>query len=661
MAVPKDVHERVQKLREAINKYRYEYHVLDQEGIPIEALDSLKNELVKLEEQYPELVSADSPTQRVAGKPLSKFKKVQHQVAQWSFNDAFTEDDIRAFDERVRKVAPQATYTCELKIDGLKVALTFERGQLVTAATRGDGEVGEDVTHNVRTIESVPLTLTRPVDVIVEGEVWLGKKELERINRVRAESGEQPFANPRNAAAGSIRQLDPKVAMFRKLDTFMYDVARASEPLPETQFEELLYLRELGFKVNKEAERAENIEAVIAYWKKWEGKNRSQDYLIDGVVVKVNERRFQEALGYTGKAPRFGVALKFAAERVTTILERIHFQVGRTGVVTPVAHLAPVSVGGVVVSRATLHNEDQIQRLDVREGDTVVVQRAGDVIPEIVQTVPELRTKGTRPFVWPKRVEGCGGDGSIERVPGLAAWRCTDKKSGTMLRRKLYHFVSRGAFDIEGCGPKTIDLLMDTGLLATYADLFTLTEGDIEGLPGFATLAAKNLVTGIQARKRIPLDRFLIALSIDHVGEETARYIASHFRTFAAVQSATEAQLLEIDGVGEVVAHSVASWFSTHEHQKEIADLLREVTVLPVEQPTTGSLSGVSVVITGTLRSMSREEAEGAVRARGGSTPGSVSKKTSFVVAGEKPGSKADAARKLGVRILNEKEFLALL
>lgn len=661
MAVPKDVRERVVKLREAINHYRTQRHVFDREKIPIEAEDSLKYELAKLEEAYPELVTKDSPTQRVAGKPLPEFKKVKHQVAQWSFNDAFTEEDMYAFDERIKKVAPRATYVCELKIDGLKIVLTYEKGELVTAATRGDGEVGEDVTHNVRTIESVPLTLTRPVDVIVEGEVWLGKKELARINREREKAGEQPFANPRNAAAGSIRQLDPKVAASRKLSTFIYDVARTSEALPKTQYEELEYLRDLGFKVNKEAVRAKTMADVIAFWKRWEGKNRNEDYLIDGVVVKVDERAYQEELGYTGKAPRFGVALKFAAEQVTTILEDIHFQVGRTGVVTPVAHLKPVSVGGVVVSRATLHNQDQIERLDVRVGDTVVVQRAGDVIPEIVQVVPELRPKGAKPFVWPKKVAACGGDGAIERVPGQAAWRCVDKNSGTMLRRKLYHFVGKHAFDIEGCGPKTIDLLMDEGLVSTYADLFSLTEGDLEGLPGFAELAAQNLVEGIKARKKVSLDRLLIGLSIDHVGEETARDIAAHFGSLRRVSEAKPERFMEVEGVGQVVADSMYAWFQDAENQKALDDLLSHVTVQSAGPKVAGALTGKSFVITGTLESMSREDAEAKVRALGGSTPGSVSKKTSYVVVGENPGSKADRARELGVTILSEKEFLSLL
>ncbi|MBU6310614.1 NAD-dependent DNA ligase LigA [Patescibacteria group bacterium] len=661
MAAPKDIRDRVQKLREAIDRYRYEYHVLDKEGIPIEALDSLKNELVRLETEYPELVTPDSPTQRIAGKPLPEFKKVPHAVAQWSFNDAFTEGDIRAFDERVRKVAPLATYVCELKIDGLKIVLTYQDGRLTTAATRGDGVIGEDVTHNVRTIESVPLTLTRPISGIFEGEVWLGKRELERINAERVAAGEQPFANPRNAAAGSIRQLDPRVAAARKLSTFMYDVSRTSESLPATQFEELAYLRELGFKVNAEAVRARTIDDVIAFWKLWEGKNKREDYLIDGVVVKVDERAYQEALGYTGKAPRFGIAFKFAAEQVTTILESIQFQVGRTGVVTPVAHLTPVSVGGVVVSRATLHNQDQLERLDVRVGDTVVIRRAGDVIPEIVQVVPELRHKDARPFVWPSHVAACGGDGSIERVPGTAAWRCVDKKSGAMLRRKFYHFVGKHAFDIEGCGPKTIDLLLDEGLVSSFADLFTLTEGDLAGLPGFANLSAQNLISGIAARRKISLDRLLIGLSIQHVGEETARDIASHLETLERVRSATEEDLRDVPGVGDIVARAVHAWFRDSENAMEVDALTALVTPTRTKPLISGPLTGKTFVITGTLSSMSRDAAEAQIRARGGSTSRSVSKKTTFVVAGVDPGSKADKARALGVMLITEAEFKRML
>lgn len=661
MRAPKKIEERVEKLRQAIDKYRYEYHVLNTEGIPIEALDALKHELATLEEKYPDLVTPDSPTQRVSGEPLPEFEKVEHQVPQWSFNDVFDEAEIRAFDARMRKnIDGDFSYTAELKIDGLKIVLTYRGGVLETAATRGDGRIGENVTMNVRTIDSVPLKLREPIDCVVEGEVWMGKRGLAEVNAQRKKAGEPEFANPRNAAAGSIRQLDPRVAAGRALDTYLYDLAASSSGIPETQWEELQYLRSVGFKVNAHAAHVDSIEGVIAFWKQWEKKKDNEDYLIDGVVVKVNEKRHQDALGYTGKAPRFAVACKFAAEQVTTIVEDIALQIGRTGVVTPVAHLKPVTVAGVIVSRATLHNEDQIHRLDVRVGDTVVIQRAGDVIPEVVQVVPELRPKGALPYAFPTTVPECGGDGSIERVPGMAAWRCVNKAGPAQMRRRFHNFVGKSAFDIEGLGKKTIDQLLDEGLITSYADIFTLTEGDLEGLEGFAELSANNLIAAIAERKEISLERFLLALSIDQVGVETARDLAAHFGTLKAIQGASVEDLIEVEGVGEIVARSTHSWFRNQDHRAMVKDLVKHVRVKEGEKKVRGRLSGKSFVLTGTLETLSREEAAARVRAAGGSVSSSVSKKTSFVVAGSDPGSKLEKAKTLGVPILSEKEFLAL-
>ncbi len=392
--IPADITERYRKLKETINRYRAAYHVYDREEVPESARDSLMRELAELEQQYPQLITPDSPTQRIAGAPLPQFRKVRHKVPQWSFNDAFTPEDIHEWDARVRRLLKdrfgdvQPTYDCELKSDGLKIVLEYEQGMLAVAATRGDGVVGEDVTHNVRTIEAVPLALSRPVDLIVEGEVWMGAQNLEALNREQERLGKPPFANPRNAAAGSIRQLDPRIAAARKLDAFIYDVAQTTEPFPLTQIEELEYLRGLGFKVNPHFLLTRTAEEAIAYWETWKTRGRQQDYWIDGVVLKVNEKTYEEALGYTGKAPRFAIAFKFPAQQVTTVVEDIVLQVGRTGVLTPVAHLRPVSVAGSVVSRATLHNEDEIARLDVRIGDTVIIQKAGDVIPDIVAVLP---------------------------------------------------------------------------------------------------------------------------------------------------------------------------------------------------------------------------------------------------------------------------------
>ncbi len=666
MGIPKETAERYQKLKSAVNKYRTAYHVYDKEEISEEALDALKAELVGLEGEYPTLVSPDSPSQRVAGGPLPQFKKVRHSVAQWSFNDAFTEQDVRDFDTRVRRLlgGKQPTYTLELKIDGLKVVLTYEKGILKTAATRGDGVVGEDVTHNVRTIESVPLVLERPIDAVVEGEVWLSEKMLKEINVLRKKEGEPLFQNPRNAAAGTIRQLDPKIAAERKLDTFIYDVAASSEPLPNTQHEELEYLRKLGLKVNPHFELARSVEEILEYWQKWQKKSKAQGYWVDGVVIKVTEREYQDRLGYTGKAPRFAIAFKFPAEQVTTVVEDIVLQVGRTGALTPVAHLRPVLVAGSTVSRATLHNEDEIKRLDVRLGDTVILQKAGDVIPDIVRVLPELRPKGTKPYRWPERVLECGGTGRIERIPGQAAWRCVAKNSFAVVRRKFRHFASRGALNIEGLGPSTVDALLEKKLVAHFDDFFTLKEGDLLELEGFAEISAKKLIDSIQkVAEGVPLSRLLTGLSLPHVGEETALLLAQHFKTIDDLVRATEGKLSAIAGIGPIVASALVEWFADKENQQLLARLQKVVSI--VSEKTAGKknlpLAGKTFVLTGGMESLSRDEAKQKIRALGGDVSSSVSKNTDYVVAGEDAGSKLDKATALGVKILSESEFLKLL
>lgn len=661
---PKDANIRYNKLKNLVNRYRRQYHVFDKEEVSPAALDSLKEELVQLEKEYPELIGPDSPSQRVAGGPLPQFKKVPHKVAQWSFNDAFSEQDMREFDARVKRMSgsTRLTYTCELKIDGLKVVLEYQRGILKTAATRGDGSVGEDVTHNVRTIESVPLSLERPVDVIVEGEIWMSEKALEAVNKERARNGEPLFANPRNAAAGSIRQLDPAIAARRGLDTFIYDVAQSSGPLPPTQRDELEYLRELGFKVNQHYELAGSIDEVIEYWNKWKNKNKSQGYWIDGIVVKVNERDVQERLGYTGKAPRFAIAFKFPAEQVTTVVEDIALQVGRTGVLTPVAHLKPVSVAGSTVSRATLHNEDEIKRLDVRIGDTVILQKAGDVIPDIVQVLVDLRTGKEKTFKWPTHVPECGGDGRIERVPGQAAWRCVYKNSFAQERRKLRHFASKGALNIEGLGPSSVDALLEKGLVQHFDDFFTLTEGDILTLEGFAELSAKKLIDSIaRVAKGVPLSRLLAGLSIPQVGEETGVLLAQHFKTIDDIAGASEENLLAIDGIGPIVAQAIYHWF--RENKKLIERLKKRLRIIAekVSGKKSLPLAGKTFVLTGTMERMGRDDAKEALRKLGASVSSSVSKKTSYVVAGDSPGSKLTEAQRLGVPVLSEQEFLKLL
>ncbi|MBI5400792.1 MAG: NAD-dependent DNA ligase LigA [Candidatus Yonathbacteria bacterium] len=663
--------ERLEKLRKTIEHHRYLYHVLNKSEISPDALDALKHELVLIENTYPTLITPDSPSQRVAGAPLKGFKKIKHTVPQWSFNDAFSPDEMREFDARVKNMLlkevgkkAEPSYVCELKIDGLKVVLTYEDGLLVTAATRGDGIVGEDVTANVKMIESIPLSLHQKVSGVFEGEVWMAKSTLERLNKEEKKAGREPYANPRNLAAGTIRQLDPSIVKARTLDVFIYDVSALDREVPKTQTKELELLQDLGFKVNKHFVECKNIEEVVAFWQKWQKKAPNEDYWVDGVVVKVNERAYQETLGYTGKAPRFGIAFKFPAEQVTTVLEDIVLQVGRTGVVTPVAHLRPVSVAGSVVSRATLHNEDEIARLDVRIGDTVILQKAGDVIPDIVAVVKEMRTGKEKKFVFPKFVEDTDGTTSvIERIPGQAAYRCVNKNMFAQKRRKFYYFVSKKGFDIDGCGPKVIDALLDAELISNFDDLFTLTVGDVLMLPRFAELSAKNLISAIDNARTITLAKFLTALSIEHVGEETAHDIADAFGSIEKIRHAQFKDFNNVYGVGEVVARLLVDWFADTHHRALLDRLLSQIKVkgMPRGEALRGKLSGKTFVLTGTLATLDRDEAKEKIRALGGEIAESVSSKTSYVVAGENPGSKYDKAQKLGIAVLNEQEFLKML
>jgi len=667
--VPKEIVERMAKLRETINHYRYAYHVLDKEEIPESARDSLMHDLRLLEEKYPELITPDSPTQRVEGKPLDEFKKVNHKVPQWSFNDVFSPEELIEFDARVKRFLKGETpsYVCELKIDGLKVVLEYEKGFLKRALTRGDGVIGEDVTLNVRTIEAVPLRLTKDIDVVVEGEVWMRKSTMASLNKERANIGEEPFANPRNVAAGSIRQLDPKIAASRKLEVFIYDIAQASVPIPSEQYKELELLRELGFKVNPHFKHFPSIDGAVQYWKEWQERGKKEDYLIDGIVVKVNEQKLQERLGYTGKAPRFAIAFKFPAEQVTTVVEDIQIQVGRTGALTPVAHLKPTLVYGSVVSRATLHNEDEIKRLDVRIGDTVILQKAGDVIPDIVRVLPEMRIGKEKVFKMPKTCPECDtpiekkriGKGSEES----AAYYCVNPKCPAKDRRRLYHFTSKHAFDIDGLGPKVVDLLVEHQLVGAYDDFFTLTKGDLLALPRFAEKSADNLLASIEKAKRVTLPRLIIALSIPQVGEETAYDLASYFGTLEELSHATKDELIKIDGVGEIVADSLIEWFSEPHNKKLLERLFKVIVVERVSKKpaSLGVFAGKTIVLTGTLPTLSRDEAKELVRKAGGDVSGSVSANTDYVLAGENPGSKFDDANRFGVKIISEKEFLSML
>lgn len=664
-SIPQQARTRAALLRASIARYRSLQHGSGELPLSEEALDSLKRELAELEAHYPALITPDSPTQTVVGEVLPELRKVRHEVTQWSLNDAFTEEDIRAFDERVRKGVSKAgqdsaavRYVCELKIDGVHIVLTYKKGVLVLAATRGDGVVGEDVTHTVSTIRGIPTTLTQPIDLIVEGEVYMSRAGFLRVNEERASRGEPLFANPRNIAAGSIRQLDAGVAAARPLGAFLYDIEGTSAPFPKSQKEELMFLRSLGLPVNIHERTAASVEEIIAYWKEWDGARREkEDYLIDGIVVKVDARAHQDALGHTGKGPRFAIALKFPAEQVTTVVEDITLQVGRTGKLTPVAHLAPVSVAGTTVARATLHNEDFIKEKDVRIGDTVIVQKAGDIIPEIVGVLPEFRVGKEKPWRFPTHSPLCGGDGAIERIPGEAAHRCVVRGSFAEQSRKLMHFAGKSALDIDGLGKKTVLLLMEHGLVGEYDDFFELTRDELLALPGFKEKSADNLLNAVNERRRVSLQRLLVGLSLPHVGEETAHLLAQEFKDIVTLSQASPERIASIKGIGSVVAREVAAWFADPEHAKMLERLLVHVTAEHSAEEGTGRLAGLSVVVTGTLPSLSRDEAHTLIRRAGGAPAASVSRTTAFVVAGESAGSKLQKAVTLGIPVLTEEEF----
>ena len=775
--------ERIGKLREEIERHQRLYHSLDAPEISDAAYDSLMEELLRLEREFPELDSPTSPSRRVGGTPLSSFEKVRHEVEQRSFDDAFDANEMRKWEERNERIleksgmsAPEIHYDCELKIDGLKIVLTYERGELVRAATRGDGIVGENVTENIRTIRSIPLRLTEPLDIVVGGEVWLSKRELDRINEERRRDGALLFANTRNAAAGSIRQLDSKVTAGRKLDSFVYDIEKISNDTLQmihtgkgtlnTQTEELALLKRLGFKVNPKFRVCRNLEEVEAYYEEWGKKRADLEYEIDGIVVKINSREIQEILGATGKAPRWGIAYKFPAEEVSTTVHSIEVQVGRTGALTPVAHLHPVRVAGSTVSRATLHNEDEVRRLDVRVGDTVILRKAGDVIPEIVQVLKNFRTGKERVFRMPPICPACGApvsrmaigqglknkeqgamnkeqgamnreqetrsrerktEGEEARVVGgrrlgirslSAAHYCTNPNCGAMAREKIIHAVGRKGFDIAGFGEKVAAQLFEEGIVSDISDIFELEEGDLLPLLRFADKSASNLVAAIKKSRNISFPKFLFALGIWHVGEETAFLIAKTINkeqrtgnkeqrtgnkeqgTGNREQEARREQeefgiknkesgarnrhddiksladiiqmfptisaeeWASIKGIGEKSGASLADWFGDAKNIERLRKMMRlgvEVffeTQARVES--SSPISGKTFVLTGELSRFTRDEAKDMIRKKGGEIASSVSKNTDFVVAGEHPGSKIEKAKALGIPVLGEEDFIKM-
>lgn len=658
---------RLSELAKLVAYHQDRYHRDDAPEISDAAYDSLVAELRSLELTVKGVsVVADA----IGAAPATAFTKVVHAVAQWSFDNVFDSGELTEWDERARRLLGEAdiktdfSYVAEHKIDGLKLVLTYQAGVLVRAVTRGDGVTGEDVTHTARTIKGLPEVLTHPVDLVCVGEVLLTNDAFTALNEQQAKAGEALFANARNAAAGSLRQLDPEIARSRGLSIFCYDVDvfvpnDTKLVVPETQMDEHALLAVLGLPTNVYVTHCTKLSAVETFYQHWVEQRETLPYSIDGVVIKINECTVQRMLGYTAKAPRFGIAYKFPAEQATTIIEAIDLQVGRTGVVTPVAHLRPVRIAGSTVARATLHNEDQIKRLDVRVGDTVVLQKAGDVIPEVVSIVKELRPSKTKAYTFPKYVAGCGGDGRIERVPGEAAYRCAVLDSPVILRHKLSYFVSKAALNIDGVGPKIIDAFLDAELISSPVDLFRLRLEDVRSLPGFKDRSAEKVIKAIAVARRQPMYRVLVALGIDGVGEETARLIAEHFPNFKQLRAANMTELEAIHGIGSVVAESLVTWLKQKEHKALLDALLAELTIEVMATTTSQVLKGATVVVTGTLEGYSRDEAKDLVRRHGGTVASSVSKKTTFVVVGAAAGSKVGEANRLGVPTLTEAEFLA--
>ena len=688
---------RIDKLREEIDKHRYLYHVLDNPEVSDAIYDSLFRELEKLEEEYPELVTLDSPTQRIGDEPLKKFEKVKHDSRMLSINDVFDFADLRKWEERLikqgaKRAIEEDGYFVELKMDGLAVSLIYEDGILVQGATRGDGTTGEDVTQNLRTVNSIPLRLTshserseesrdpsatpqddelkellcsRGIDSTlhgkfeVRGEVFLSRTDFEKLNKARTEKGLPIFANPRNIAAGSVRQLDPKITAERDLDFLVYAVP--SKIGLALHHEEHDLAGCLGFKVNPNNKHCKNIKEVEEFLTKWDKERDILPYQTDGVVIVLDNKKELERLGVVGKAPRGMIAYKFAAEEATSVIKDIIVNVGRTGKLTPVAIMNPTVVAGSTVSRATLHNADEIHRKDIRIGDTVIIRKAGDVIPEVVEPIKKMRTGSEKKFEMPKECPVCGG--SVVKHPGEVDYYCADKNCSVREMRQLEFFVSKNAFDIDGLGPKIIEQLLNEGLVKDPADLFDLTEGDLKPLERFADKSVSNLILAVDKSKKISLERFLYALGIRHVGSETAVDIASQFGTLEAIMKAGKEQFDGMYGVGEKVSESIYNYFQDEKNIELIKKLQKlGVEISPYHSPVRSKkLNGKSFVVTGTLESMPRDDAHKKIVQNGGKVSSSVTSKTDFLVVGEDAGSKLEKAKRLSVKIISEKEFLKLL
>lgn len=661
--------QRMSQLYEIVKYHADLYYNQDTPEISDEAYDSLVLELRELEEKFPQFKKEDSLTSIVGGRVVERFEKVPHKYPQWSYDNVFNLHELQKWEERILKILKKDTdsfslsgldYSAELKIDGLKIIVEYKDGRLVRAATRGDGEVGEDVTHNVETIQSVPQKLSQPVSGIFIGEAWMPKKEFERINKEREKNNEALFANPRNAAAGTLRQLDASVAATRKLHTFFYDINEISGVSePQTQKELLSLLTDLGFSIDTHSQYCKNLQEVESFYQSWVQKKQSQEFGIDGVVVKLNNRMLYEILGYTSKAPRFGIAYKLPAEEKTTVVEDIDVQIGRTGALTPVAHLRPVFVDGSLVSRATLHNQDEIDRLDVRIGDTVVIKKAGDIIPEVVTVLKDFRSGKERIFSIEDFAHKQGWNIHKEYVgkEESSAWYISDTDNAEIQIQKIIHFVSKKGMNIVGFGKEYVRTFYEKKIVQNFVDIFYITFEDLEPLEGFKEKSITNLLRAIQLSRRVAFEKFLFALGIRHVGEETAILLAQNFKSVQDLSVASFEQLESIEGVGEVVAQSIVEYFDN----TDLKPLLDCLEIVYTQKTSSSLFSGKSFVLTGTLPSLSRDEAKEMIRKHGGKIVSSVSKNTDFVLSGGDPGSKYDKAKELGIKILEESDFLKMI
>lgn len=659
-----EIEQRIAELNELLHGYGYAYYVLDKPIVPDSTYDRLMEELIALEEANPSLIYPDSPTQRVGGMALEGFQKVTHEYPMLSLSNAFNEEDLRDFDRKIRQsIGNNFSYVCELKIDGLAISLRYEEGRFVQGATRGDGTVGEDITANLRTIRSIPLRLKEPVTIEVRGEAYMPKKSFASLNEARAEEGKELFANPRNAAAGSLRQLDPRIAASRNLAVFIYGIGGDGEAYGVDSHGEMLdYLESLGFVSNRERQTCGTIEEVLAFITKWTEARPNLSYEIDGIVIKVNRYAQQDELGYTAKSPRWAIAYKFPAEEVTTKLLDIELTVGRTGVITPTAILAPVQVAGTTVSRASLHNEDLIREKDIRIHDTVIVRKAGDIIPEVVGVIAAERPEEAVPFEMPKHCIAC--ESELIRIEGEVALRCVNPACPAQIAEGIKHFVSRNAMNVDGLGEKVVEQLLREQYIANVADLYLLTVEQLVQLERMGVKSATNLVEALEKSKNNSLERLLFGLGIRHVGEKAAKILAAEYETMDALMEAKVEELTNIHEIGEKMADSIVSYFATEEVQTLIARL-KDVGVnmtykgkKVIVEAGANPFAGKTIVLTGKLAQLTRNEAKAKIEELGGSVAGSVSKKTDLVVAGEDAGSKLEKAQSLGIEIWDENRLI---